>query len=356
MSGSVFQRKDTWYYRIPAKSTDGRYVTIWKGGFETRDEAERAKRRAEVARDERGQVAPSRITVAGYLDRWLRDREIDTALRTQQTNKALIQSYVVPVLGKLRLRELSRRHLIDLYVSLQRRGIHATAANVHHVLRNAFAYAVRLEYLDRNPTDGLPTPKVPPKTRAMPSQEKIEELLEAGGETRIGEIVRLVIWTGLRQGEVLKLRWRDVDLGRRIVHVREAKHNSVGAVALSHASVARLVKWRLKQREQAKALGPAWKDNDLVFPNVLGGPLAGNTLRADWGALRDRVGLKSLRFHDLRHLHASLLIEAGLHPRVIQSRMRHKDFATTMNVYGHLMDESAAMAPALDELDLRFKG
>lgn len=362
MSGKVFQRDDSWYYRIPAKSTEGKYLTIWKGGFGTKDEAEKAKRRAEVLRDERGNVAPSKLTLVGWAERWLSDRETDLKASSFKDYASMLRDYViysgknargeyiVSTLGKTKLKDLKRKQLHDLYVSLQRRGIHRTALKVHNVLRTCLKDAVMLEMLDRNPTDGLPAPKVQTSEPEMPQIDDLRRLLEIGEGSLIGVIANLVIWTGLRESEVVALKWVDIDLGRRLMRIKEAKHNSTGTLALSSDTVARLVKHRLAQKEQMDEVGQAWRKNDLVFCNELGEPITTHVVRNRWGRLRAKAGI-ALPFHGLRHVHASLLIQAGMHPKLIQARMRHKDFSTTMNVYGHLMSDIEAMDPALQELD-----
>jgi integrase len=363
MSGAIFQRGETWYYRIPAKTPDGRYVTIWKGDPTwTKDMALREKRKAEVKRDERGQVATSKLTVGGWVERWLSDRQPELKPSTFKDYSSLLRDYVIydgrdsrgqlitTTIGKTKLKDLKRRQLYDLYVRLQKRGIHRTALKVHNVLRACLKDAVMLEVLDRNPSDGLPAPKVTKTEPTMPANEDLKRLLDLGEGTTIGVIVNLVIWTGLRESEIAALEWKDLDLGRRLLHVKEAKHNSVGTIALSSDTVTKLVKHRLAQREEATLLGPAWRESGAVFTNELGEALTSHAIRGRWGRLRARAGIK-LPFHGLRHVHASLLIQAGMHPKMIQARMRHKDFSTTMNVYGHWIADVESMDPHLQELD-----
>lgn len=351
MSGSVFMRNGIWYYRIPAKTSDGRYVQIWKGDPAwTKDLAERAKRKAEVERDEGGNVASSKLTVKGWIERWLADRKPELKANTYKDYSSMLKDYVVPALGRVKLKDLKRRQIHDLYVELQRRGIHRTALKVHNVLRQSLKDAVMLEYIAHNPTDGLPAPKVQTTEPTMPSTETLRKLLDIGIDTTIGAIVQLVIWTGLRESEVVLLKWTDLDLGRRLMRIKEAKHNSTGTLALSAATVTMLVKHHLAQKTEADELGAAWRGNDLVFCNELGEPLTTHGVRGRWGRLRAKAEI-DLPFHGLRHVHASLLIQAGMHPKLIQARMRHRDFATTMNVYGHLMSDVEAMDPHLQELD-----
>lgn len=364
MSGSVFFRNNRWYYRIPAKTPDGRFTQIWKSDPAwTKADAEKAKRKAEVERDERGSVASSKLTLCGWVERWLSDRETDLKPSSHKDYAMMLRDYVVydgidprskqrivSKIGKVKLKDLKRRQIHELLIDIQRRGINRTALKVHNVLRHCLKDAVMLEYISRNPTDGLPAPKVETKEPAMPQVEDLRRLLELSEGTVIGNIVQLVIWSGLRESEVVALQWADLDLGRRLMRIKEAKHNSTGTLSLSPDTVTRLVKHRLAQKAEADALGPAWRDNDFVFCNELGEPLTTHGVRGRWGRLRKRAAI-NLPFHGLRHVHASLLILSGMHPKMIQARMRHRDFSTTMNVYGHLMSDAEASDPALSELD-----
>lgn len=367
MSGSVFERNGRWYFRIPAKTPDGRYTQIWKSDPNwSRSDAEKAKSKAEVERDGRGNVAPSKLTLAGWVELWLADRKITMKNSSGYRDYAMmLRDYVVyqgkdpktgkhvkpTAISKVKLKDLRRKHFNDLYRGLESRGIHRTALKVHNVMRMCLKDAVLLEYLDRNPTDGLAAPKVETKEPEMPEVEGLKRLLALGDGTMIGDIVQLVIWTGLRESEVVAVKWADLDLGRRLIRIKEAKLNSIGTLSLSPGTVQMLVRRRLAQKSEAEALGKAWRDNDLVFCNEIGEPITTHGVRGRWGRLRAKAGI-DLPFHGLRHVHASLLILSGMHPKMIQARMRHRDFSTTMNVYGHLMSDAEASDPVLSELDL----
>lgn len=354
MSGKVFERpvgSGHFYYRIPVKDSDGRYKTLWKGGFHSKREAEAAKSKAEVERNA-GHPLTSQTTVADWLHRWMNNHVSQLAPKTQQAYKALIDTYILPEIGEIKLRNLKPYDLDDFYAKLRKRGIQRTTVNVHHLLRTAFKQAVRLQVMATNPTDAVDAPKPPRFEPQLPDIDQVRKVLDICETHPYGEVVRLCIFTGLRESELLNLRWRDIDLGRGALIVREAKHNSVGTVPLTGETVKRLTRWKLAQGEQAEALGPSWQDNDYVFPNEYGAHLSSGRLRTMWGDIRARAGITA-RFHDLRHLHASLLISVGMHAKKIQTRLRHRRIATTMDTYGHLLaeiDDSRADLAKLDEL------
>lgn len=362
MSGSVFERpkgSGHWSYRIPAKDLQsGKYVTIWKGGFRSKDEAEKAKRKAEVKRDEEGFVGAARLTLAGWFDRWIAIKKNGgLEERTAKEYSRLYREYIGPVIGKVRLRDLKRADVRKVTRILEERGVQRTARNTHSLIRNILEGAVEEELLNGNIVVGMPYPKVKTDEPEMPGKEVFVRLLKDSEGTRIGTMVQLVAWTGLREGELTRLQWSDVDLGKATLKVTEAKHHSIGAIPLSAETVKRLVAHKMRQLAQKEAAGVAWKGKlDLVFTNELGEGVPTARIRKDWEKLRAEHGLTFVKFHHLRHLYASLLIETGLHPKAIQKNMRHKSFATTMNVYGHLMAEREASAPSLAEMDELLTG
>ena len=150
-----------------------------------------------------------------------------------------------------------------------------------------------------------------------------------------GPVVRLCVLTALRQGELLALRWEDIDLNARMLYVRKAKHDSVGAVTLSQEGIDLLIAHNVEQSMRFASFGPAYR-REWVFTNSLGKPMDASGLKRTWKRIREKLG-KHVRCHDLRHAHASLLIAAGVHPKVIQERLRHRHISTTMDIYGHLM-------------------
>jgi integrase len=177
----------------------------------------------------------------------------------------------------------------------------------------------------------------------------------------------VALTTGLRQGELLALRWADVDLEGRRLAVRGSLHRPAGGgwtveepkttrsrrpVVLAPLAVRALVAHRCRQGAERRAAGPRWADHDLVFPNRVGRPLANqNLISRDFRPLLERLGLPRIRFHDLRHTAATLLLEAGVHPKVVSELLGHADVGTTLDLYSHVSPAMhAAAAQALGEL------
>ncbi|HMM43469.1 MAG TPA: site-specific integrase, partial [Thermomicrobiales bacterium] len=183
------------------------------------------------------------------------------------------------------------------------------------------------------------------------SREQVERLLAATVADRDHAIYVLAVTTGLRQGELLGLRWSDVDFdagrlavqrslqrqqGKGLVFVEPKTARSRRSVTLSQRAVAALRDHRVRQLEERLALGSEWQDVSLVFPNLTGGPMDGPTLTGRFKAALVLAGLPVIRFHDLRHSAATLLLEEGIHPKVVQELLGHSTITLTLDTYSHV--------------------
>jgi integrase len=206
-------------------------------------------------------------------------------------------------------------------------------------------HAVEWGYLSRNPALGVKRPRVQGGLEEMRvlTREQLERLVEhARPEAQLG--IRTAAFTGLRRGELFALRWSDVDGPRRRLWVRRSvtrdgefqqpkARRSVRAVAIPDSLVRQLLEHRMASRFKG--------DDELVFPNERGGPVdAGNFVRREFKTALRRANLPEIRWHDLRHTFASLLIAAGEHPKLVSEQLGHSSTAITMDRYGHLFDQS----------------
>ena len=236
----------------------------------------------------------------------------------------------------------------------------------HQMLHAAMHQAVRWQLLVRNPLDAVE----PPRSRrrellALPASD-VSRLLEAADARGIGSLVRTAVLTGLRRGELLGLRWRDVDLDGGVAHVQQVAQRIDGqgmvfrepktrlsrrALALSPETVAMLRRVRLAQLEDRLLAGSAWHDLDLVFTTGLGTAIEPGNLTRAWIRVQADAGVGHLRWHDLRHAHATLLLSQGVHPKVVSERLGHASVAITLDTYSHVLPGlQASAAAALDGL------
>lgn len=380
MRGSVVQKpKKTgrWYVVLDLGSdASGQRQQRWHAGYRTKREAERGLTALLSAQDSGTYVTPQRITVGEYLtDRWLPAIEDTVRPTTFDGYRRIVRLYVVPSLGRVPLQALTPDQLSTLYRQLRASGglngkalTPATVVRVHAAAHRAFRDAVNWGYVLRNPA----TAAMKPKQRSAGSLEmrtwsaaELRSFLEYLREDRLYAAWRLAATTGMRRGEVLGLRWCDVDLGAGRVAVRQTiteagsklvfgepktgrgKRN----IALDAETVAALRAWRKLQAEERLAWGAAWQDTGMVFTREDGSMIRPDTW-SFWFQRHLRIsGLPRIRFHDLRHTHASLALQAGVPAKVVSERLGHATVAFTLDVYSHTIpamhEEAAELVAAL---------
>jgi len=380
MRGSVVQKpKKTgrWYVVLDLGSDAyGRRKQRWHSGYRTKREAERGLTALLSAQDSGTYVTPQRITLGEYLsDRWLPAIEDTVRPTTFDGYRRHVRLYIVPVLGRVPLQALTPDQLSTLYRQLRVCGGRngrplspASVARVHATAHRALRDAVNWGYLLRNPA----AVAMKPKQRSAGSLEmrtwtaaELRAFLEYLREDRLYAAWRLAATTGMRRGEVLGLRWCDVDLAAGRVAVRQTvteagttlvfgepktgrgKRN----IALDTETVAALRAWRKLQAEERLAWGAAWQDTGMVFTREDGSMIRPNTW-SFWFKRHLRMSdLPQIRFHDLRHTHASLALLAGVPAKVVSERLGHATVAFTLDVYSHTIpamhEEAAELVAAL---------
>lgn len=207
-----------------------------------------------------------------------------------------------------------------------------------------------MQALTRNVADAVPAPKPQRPEINMPSIDKINEFLVAASEHQDWSIIYTTLLTGMRRGEVLGLRWSDVDFKQKVLHVRQTlqrlpkigfyfgppkSKKSRRPVVMPEALMEVLKNHRKKQMETMLEMGEHYQDNNLVFCRPDGTPVDPSSLNHRFKALVDSIGMNGFRFHDLRHLHATLLMEQHVHPKIVQERLGHQTFIITLDLYTH---------------------
>jgi integrase len=306
---------------------------------------------------------PERETLGRFLLRFLED-VARPSLRptTYEAYERLARLHILPQLGQLRLARLTAQELQSLYARLLEKGLSPkTVALAHAFLHRVLGQAVRWGLLAQNPADAAEPPRAQrPPARAL-TPEEAGRLLEAARSDRLYALYVLAVTCGLRQAELLGLRWKDVDLEEATLAVRQRLYRVKGRWVVSEPKTARgrrlvtlpaLAVQALRQLEERLRAGELWEENGLVFANQLGRPIEKqNLLRRSFWPLLERAGLPRIRFHDLRHTAASLLLSQGVHPKVVQERLGHATIAITMDTYSHVMPSLQREAAArLDSL------
>jgi integrase len=271
----------------------------------------------------------------------------------------------------VRLAALRPEHIQRYYTRLVSEGDGSgplsaqTVLHHHTMLHGALRHAVRTGLIPRNPADAVEPPRPRRYEARTLTAEEAQTLLRAIAGTRWHAFVALAVTAGLRRGELLGLRWSDLDLDAGRLSVRQQVLRVRGQttiepvktarshrpVALSAGMAAVLREHRARQEEARRAAGELWQDHGLVFPRGDGRPANPSTVTHEFADLLERAGLPHVRLHDLRHTMATLLLAAGAHPKVVQERAGHATVDITLDLYSHvqptLQDEAAARIEAL---------
>lgn len=355
MKGQLVRRGDnTWLLRVYLGEVNGRRKYKAKTFHGTKKQAE-AELRAWVQQVEGGNyVEPAKITVAELLDRWLRDWAADNVgPTTLDRYRNQVERHLKPGLGHVRLSKLNTLTINDFYARKRQEGLApASLRLMHAVLHQALKAAVRWKLIPSNPADGADLPRIPRRQVEALTEEQARTLLEAAKGTDLYIPVLLGLTTGMRRGEICALRWEDVDLERAVISIRHTlahtkdqglfvkpakTRSSARAIELSPEVVRALREHKARQNERRLKAGPDWQDHGLVVTGQDGRPVQPNNLNDALKRLMKRAGLPVLSSHKAwRHTAASLMLAAGIHPKVVQERLGHASISLTMDLYSHL--------------------
>ncbi len=348
--GSIYQRSDgRWAVEITlADQTRKRYYCKTE-----KDAVE--KRRTVLNELAEGRLAtgPQR-TVKDYLEQWLEEVQKERVrTSTYVRYKKLINLYIVPVIGHVRLQKLTPQQLQSLYSKKLKEGLATkTVHAVHSLLHSALDNAVRWNLVSRNVTTAVTPPRIQKREGVSLTLEQIKKLLDTVRGDRLEMLIILALMTGMRRGEMLALRWPDVDFEKHSIQVRRTVDfiNGYGYVEnepktekgkriiqIPSFVLERLKLHRVAQLERRLKVGESWHDLDLVICGLEGNYLNPRYMLKLFGRLLNEAGLPHMHFHDLRHSVVTLLISTGVDPRSIQEFVGHEDITTTLGIYGHML-------------------
>ncbi|MDI3316876.1 MAG: site-specific integrase [Bacillota bacterium] len=310
------------------------------------------------------------MTVGEFLVQWIEATRMKLRPRTVERYAGIIENHVRPVLGVVPLQRITPLDLERAYAEWLRGGLSArTVAQHHRMLHRALQDAVTWGLISTNPVAKASPPRWdPPEMRAL-DRDEVMQLMAAVRGTRIEAIVVLALATGMRRGELLGLRWRDVDLEDGVLRVAQAlqrldnglasttpkTRESVRQVKIGPEAATVLRRQKLLIQKARLAWGPAWQGDkwDLVFPREDGQPLSPNWLSAAFRRAVEKAGFKPPlpRFHDLRHTFTTLQAAAGTPIHVISKMLGHSDVMTTLRIYAHVLPvQQSQAALAADQL------
>jgi len=279
--------------------------------------------------------------------------------RTYERYESIVRVHLAPAIGKVKLKALTPDHVRGLYREKLDGGLAPrTVLHIHRTLSKALKQATDDGLVPRNAAAPVKPPR-PRREEIRPlDREQVRVLFEAAGEDRLEALYVVAVTTGLRRGELQGLKWEDLDLEAGTLQVRrtlseprggfvfEAPKSGKGRnVRLTQKATTVLREHRRRQIEERMRLGTLGNDHGLVFPSGAGTPLSGGNLNRAFKALLRRAGLSSMiRFHDLRHTCATLLLQQGVNPKFVQELLGHRDVSLTLNVYSHVLPDMGGIA------------
>ena len=307
-------------------------------------------------------VGEKRQTVSEYLIRWLEDAARPSIRpTTYQRYATLVRNYISPRIGTVELGKLSPVHVQALYADLERDGVSPRMRQfIHAVLHRAMEQAVKWQLIARNPCAAVERPRVPRKEFRVLDADEARRLLEAAKGDRLEALLVLALTTGMRQGELLGLQWEDVDLKNGTIYVRRTLLEVDGRLTTGETKSGRNRRLDLPKiavealREHRKRMMAEGHPGPWVFCDTKGGPIRKNNLIRRWfKPLLEKAGLPEIRFHDLRHTAATLLLTLGVHPKVVQERLGHSQISVTLDTYSHVLP--SLQKQAASRLDALFR-
>lgn len=363
--GSIRQRANgDWEARITLD--DGKRHSVYG---KTRAEVAKKLLAALRTRDS-GQLfaLDERQTIATYLTSWLQTIKPTVEPSTWERYELDVRRHLIPVLGKSKLAKLTPQQVQVLFAEKLNAGLAPRSVrNMRAVLRRALNEALTLGLVTRNVAALVRAPKAPRGEMHVYDETQVRHLLNMAAGTRMEALLTLAVTTGMREGELLGLKWRAVNLDRRHLQVQTQlrrlrdkgltiKDVKTGTsrrkIELSELAVDALRRHRVQQAAERLKMGEAWHDHDLVFPNSVGNPMdAPPFLERGYARVIQQAGLPYIRFHDLRHTAATLLLLKGVHPKKVSEMLGHASVAITLTIYSHVLPSLGRdTASAMDDL------
>jgi integrase len=351
--GSIYhEASGRWVAALTLYDATGKRRRVRRFG-KTRTEARQKLKELQQQAEQGVQLTDSNVTLAQFLKRWLEDSvRPSVRAKTYEGYESIVRVRIVPRLGRQPLNKVTPAMLQRLYTDLAEAGLSARSIHhTHRVLHKAFKQAMRWGLIPRNPVEATDPPRPQQAEMKILTRDEVGTLLRETTDDRLHALYVLAVTSGMRLGELLGLRWTDIEGDAHRLFVRRSlqrtRHGLVfvepktaksrRTVMLTERAVTALRRHRQQQAEERLRLGPVWEDQELVFPNHTGGPQDPGAVSNGFKGMLKRLGLLAIRFHDLRHTAASLLLSAGTHPKIVSEMLGHSTIVLTLDTYSHVV-------------------
>ena len=361
MKGSVVKKGNKYYVVLYlGRKPDGTKDYKWYSGFNSQKEADDGLAELRKAAKDKTLVDNNSITVKEFLDLWIKDYvEPNLAANTADRSRFAVNC-AEPVIGNIKIQKLEP-YQIQQWVNKMNEG-HLSKSSVrayYSSIKSAFSKAVSWRIISMSPCVDITLPKEKKKAMNTLTASEVTKLLEQAGEHPFRLVLLLAASCGLRRGEILGLRWRQVDMQNQIMHLSENYTQSTKGIKLAElksdsayraVNFGDAVKLALKE-QRTRQMQALTSDNIVDITSIMEESLRDlhvctwydlRPFRPDFASTKCRelieaAGITKIRFHDLRHTHATLLLIAGVHPKVVQERLGHAKITITLDRYSHVL-------------------
>jgi integrase len=368
----IYRINRTWTAHIHWTDSDNKTQQHKRGGFATKDDAIRYRTKYLSELHSGRRRGTTKLRLEQYLlNEWLPNREGEIKRSTYASYVNVVNTYLIPYLGHIRLEELTVKKVESFYQELLKTGATGksrpansplspkTVSNIAGVLARAYRDAVRWEFIAVSPISASRKPSKRTKEMTAWEPHELGEFVDAIQGERLQAVWHLLALSGMRRGEVLGLLWSDIDLKKGKIHVRSTRiragnqtieetpksKKSRRTISIDPRTIKILEKWRLNQTKERFAVGELWSDKDGHLVTEPDGTLPNpNTFTKRFKAICKQKGLRIIRLHDIRHSYVVAAHRSGVDMKVISEHVGHADWSVTNNVYNHVFvkdDEEA---------------
>lgn len=363
MKGYIRKRGKSYSYTVDVgRDPDtGKRLQKTKGGFKTKKEAQEALNSLVYEVNKGSYIINKDSTFEEYAWEWFRNKKHRLRPTTAEQYETKIRKWLIPMIGNVKLQELTPMHGTRMVHQLLEHMKPSTASKNFFIANYILNDAVKFELISKNPFRHIPRPKEDDNEINTWSFEDIKKITNIRTEEDkfYVNVIKMAVFTGMRKGEILGLRRQDVNFEEMKIYVRqsvsETKETSVKIGALKtktskrqlaiDKNIAFIIKDQIKRNNEFKLFfGQAYQDNDLIFCKEDGSPFRPSSINRPFSRIIKKTGVPVIRFHDLRHTHATLMLELGINPKMVADRLGHSTVKITLDTYTHVTSDVQAKA------------
>ena len=351
----IAKRGSSYSYIIRVKDPEtGISKQKWISGFATKEEAKSARDKARTEARTGVFVSPTKVTVQEHFEAWWEIKKEKVKPTTAENYRFLLDRYILPKFGSQLLKDLTSVKIEKMLINLIQDRSESTVRLVSIVLAQGLERAVKDRLLPLNPAKGIERPKGKKRIVTPYTSGELRKLLEELENHRLFAYFRLLAYTGGRRGEILALRWSDLDfekatlaisknrtrIGKTVIEQDSTKGGDGKRIVQLDSETLRLVKdHRRRQIEERMKAGSLWQEANYIFTQENGLPLDPSTPYQLFKRTAKKLGLRSESLHSIRHLHATELLNSGAGVHLVKDRLGHSDISTTLRIYAHIRPE-----------------